>query len=170
MQFRSLFHLIALALALRTTQASLFCTGFGGPRLVIINPPTLFDPLPFGFSQIIVDRKNAVAHIAGQTAINQTGSIVGETLPEQLLEVERNIMFALEAVEANITDITRVNSFIVDLDPSTSLPPFIETGIRLGNPVNTLVSTASLAIEGLLVEIQVDAAVSQSFVRRLACK
>ncbi|PXF49284.1 hypothetical protein BWQ96_00858 [Gracilariopsis chorda] len=167
---RAAFLFLALIFCFHTTQATWFCLRTNNKRVRIINPPTLFDPVPFGFSHIAVDTKNFVAHVAGQVAINQTGAIIGDTLAEQLVETERNLLFALDAVEADISDITRVNAFILNFDPRTDLSTFMMTGKRLGSPVTTLISTGALAIEGLLVEIELDAVVSRSFVRRLICQ
>lgn len=170
MMARTALLFIIIAFCFHTTGATWFCLRRNNKRVRIINPPTLFDPVPFGYSHIAVDTKNFVAHVAGQVAINQTGSIIGDTLAEQLVETERNLLLALEAVEADISDITRLNAFVLNFDPSTDLSTFMMTGKRLGSPASTLISTGALAIEGLLVEIELDAVVSRSFVRRLVCQ
>ncbi|CAN8066505.1 unnamed protein product [Agarophyton chilense] len=152
--------LIAFTVILLITQAC---------RVVTVNPPTLFDPIPFGYSHIRIDKLNAVAHVAGQVAINVNGTFVGVTLAEQLLETERNLKLALDAVHSDFSNILRVNAFILNFDPKTDLSTFMETGKRLGSPATTLISTPALALEGLLVEIELDAAIPKYFARRLKC-
>lgn len=161
--------LLLLALLLNRSTAITKCSRSEARRLVVINPPTLFDPLPFGYSHIAVDTANKIAYIAGQVAINQTGSIVGSSLAEQLVETERNLNFALAAVDADIPDIMKLNAYIFEFSPDPDLPTFQATGKRLGSPPSTLVSVPSLAIDGLLVEIELTVAVSRKFVRSIRC-
>lgn len=138
-------------------------------RVVTINPPTLFDPLPFGYQHISVDTLNAVAHIAGQVAIDVNGNVVGTTLAEQLTEVEKNLRLALDAVNADTNDILRLNGFILNFTPA-QLPTFQDFGRNLASPVSTVVATGSLALNGLLVEVEIDVAVPRKFARRVGCR
>lgn len=139
-------------------------------RLVTINPPTLFDPTPFGYSHIAVDTKNNIATIAGQVAFDRNATVIGTTLAEQLIEVERSLIFALEAVDAGVEDIFKLNAYIKDFNPSTDIAQYTPTGMRLGSPPSTLISVPSLALEDLLVEIEISAVVSERFVRNLAAR
>lgn len=138
-------------------------------RLIRINPENLVNPTPFGFSHITVDTKNAVAHIAGQVALNRKGEIVGDTLREQLRTVEGNLKVAMRAVHATTDDIIRMNAFMVNFMPDRDLQTYIRTGKRFGNAVGTIISVPSLALDGLLVEIEVDVAVKKSFVVKIRC-
>lgn len=138
-------------------------------RVVTINPPTIFDPLPLGFQQISVDTLNAVAHVAGQVAADVEGNVVGSNLAEQLVQVEKNLRLALDAVRADTDDILRVNAFVVGFTPA-QLPVIQVLGRNLGRPVSTVVATGSLALPGLLVEVEIDVAVPRAFARRLRCR
>lgn len=138
-------------------------------RLVTINPPTLLDPTPFGYSHITVDTKNAVAHIAGQVPFSLNGTIIGENFADQLAQVEVNIMLALKAVRATNDDIMRLNAFVVNFNPSIDLPIFQQAGVRLGNPVITFAGISSLALEGILIEIELDVAITNAVARKLRC-
>ncbi|PXF44563.1 hypothetical protein BWQ96_05741 [Gracilariopsis chorda] len=171
MHIRSVFILLALLFVLQAADADAYCWRRQRRRLVRINPPTLLDPVPFGYSQIVVDTRNAVAHVAGQNAINQTGSLVGETFAEQLEQTLRNVELALEAVEADINDILKSILITVDLDPSTAEDILAASLMNAGGPAppGIVFSSDSLLEPGVLVEIQVDVAVPESFVRRLVC-
>ena len=140
------------------------------PRLITINPPEIFDPTPFGYSHISVDTHTQVATVAGQIAVNKSLSIVGTTLEEQLQEIERNLKFALDAIDADVKDIFKLNTYVVDFDSSKDLDIWTPTGIRLGSPPGVLMSTPGLALEGLLAEIEIYVAVSEKFVRKISCE
>jgi 2-iminobutanoate/2-iminopropanoate deaminase len=139
-------------------------------RVVTINPPTLLDPTPFGYKHITLDTSSGVAYIAGQVAFALDGKIVGSTLAEQLVLVEKNLRLALEALEAGAEDILRLNTFVTNFqqDPDlATLEPFL---FRMGSPVNAVLGVRSLAIDGLLVEVQMTVAVKPATVERLRCR
>lgn len=165
--------LITLFFVLHAPHADAFCwRRRHSRRLVRINPPTLLDPSEFGYSQILVDTRNAVAHVAGQGAFNRTGALVGETFAEQLEQSLRNVAHALEALEADASDLLKSTVIIKDLNTSTAEGILVASGLSSAGaptPPGIVFSTTSLLEPGLLVEIQVDVAVSDSFVRRLVC-
>lgn len=136
------------------------------PAIVSINPPGLFDPTPSGFSHIRVDTRNGVAYISGQVALNANRSIVGTTLEEQLEVTTDNIKIALEAIGSSISDILAIGFYVKNYNPSTDIGLVRQTNLVLGSPALTIISTPSLALDPLLVEIDVKALVSRKFIRR----
>ncbi|KAI0557209.1 Endoribonuclease L-PSP [Gracilaria domingensis] len=171
MHIRFAYIVLAIFLFVQNGNAGFYCHGRRGRRLVIINPPTLLDPTPFGFSQIVVDTKNAVAHVAGQNAFNVTGDLIGDTLEEQLEQTFINVGLALDAVQADMTDLLKSIVIFSGVDASTALD--LLTASAMGGPglapPSTLFFVEALALEGILVEVQVDVAVPERFVRRLVC-
>lgn len=165
-----ILSILLLAVLLNPANSSPSCFRRRAPRLLTINPPTLFDPLPFGYSHVTIDTLNKVAYIAGQVAIDKTGAIVGETLAEQLPEAESNIKLILDAINADVPDIMKMTVYVRNLNPQSDLQILVPAGNRLGNPPTTLASTPALAIEGLQVEIDLTVAVSQRTIRKLICK
>lgn len=138
-------------------------------RTITINPPTLLDPTPFGYKHITLDTRNAVAYVAGQVAFSLGGQIVGTTLNEQLVLTEQNLRFALNALDADVQDIMRMNVFVRNFQQNQDLPilePFL---FRMGSPVDAVLGVTSLAIDGLLVEVQMTVAVKQAAVERIRC-
>jgi 2-iminobutanoate/2-iminopropanoate deaminase len=138
-------------------------------RVITINPPTLLDPTPFGYKHITLDTSSGVAYVAGQVAFSLDGDIVGNTLEEQLVLVEKNLRFALSSLDAGVEDIMRMNTFVTNFqqDPDlATLEPFL---LRMGSPVNAVLGVPSLAIDGLLVEVQITVAVTQETVERIRC-
>lgn len=76
----------------------------------------------------------------------------------------------MEAVGALNEDILRVNAYIKDFNQDTDLAVFQQLGANLGSPVSTLVGVPSLALDTLLVEIELDVAVHRKKVRELRCE
>lgn len=131
-------------------------------HLISINPPDLINPTPNGYSHITVDKENSIAHIAGQVAVNRTAHIIGDNLAEQLIQVERNLNTALEAVGAQVEDILKMNTYMVNFKPQTDIQIYAQSGKRFGNPAGTIVSVLALAIDGLLVETELVVALKSS--------
>ena len=165
--------LLSLALLSQTsfgTDSSFQCPSKPAPRLITFNPPTLLNSAPLGFSQITVDTKTYTAHIAGQISWDVTGNIVGTTLAEQLAGATRNVVLALEAVGATVDDILRLNIYIVDAAWDAAAMQYTETGVSLRRPPSTLITVPRLALDDVLVELEVTAAVPEDAVLRLACR
>lgn len=165
LQFRFLYFVTALSVLSTATFAAISCK----KRLKAFNPEGLIDASNFGYSQVTVDRKNAVAYIAGQTALNSQGGVDGKTLREQYDIVVNNLLIALKSVGADVDDILKLNGYIVNYDPQRDMNLIVEVGKRLGSPASTIAGIPTLAVEGLLVEVELVAAVSHRFISRLPC-
>ena len=143
--------------------------GCSNARTITVNPPTLLDPTPFGYKHITLDTRNAVAYVAGQVAFSLGGQIVGTTLNEQLVLTEQNLRFTLSALDADVQDIMRMNVFVKNFQQNQDLPVLEPFLFRMGSPVDAVLGVTSLAIDGLLVEVQMTVAVKQSSVDRIRC-
>jgi enamine deaminase RidA (YjgF/YER057c/UK114 family) len=115
-----------------------------------IDPPGLWKSPRY--TQVVV--ANGFAFIAGQTAFDTQGNVVGVgDFRAQAEQTCRNLRVALHAVGAEPVDIVKVTNYIVD---RSNLPVLIEVRKAiLGDlrPASTLV-VAALAREELLVEIE----------------
>jgi enamine deaminase RidA (YjgF/YER057c/UK114 family) len=115
-----------------------------------IDPPGLWKSPRY--TQIVV--ANGFAFIAGQTAFDTQGNVVGVgDFRAQAEQTCRNLRVALHAVGAEPEDIVKVTNYIVD---RSNLPVLVEVrNAILGEmrPASTLV-VAALAREELLVEIE----------------
>ena len=78
-----------------------------------VNPPEL--GRPSGFSHATVARGRVVA-LAGQTALDADGRIVGETVVEQFEKALGNLLAALRAAGGGPKDLTSMTIYIVDMD------------------------------------------------------
>ena len=78
-----------------------------------INPPDLSPPA--GFSHAVVATGSRVVFLAGQTALDGDGKIVGDTLPEQFTRALDNLLAALHAAGGTPADLARVTVYATDV-------------------------------------------------------
>lgn len=161
--------LVVAATAATANQPEQHRHACSNARTITINPATMLDPTPFGYKHITLDTKNGVAYVAGQVAFSPGGQIVGTTLNDQLVLTEQNLRFALKALDADVEDIMRMNVFVKNFQQNQDLPVLAPFLFRMGSPVDAVLGVTSLAIEGLLVEVQMTVAVKQSAVERIRC-
>ncbi|MFZ4150559.1 RidA family protein [Streptomyces pseudogriseolus] len=78
-----------------------------------VNPPGLSPPA--GFSHAVVATGSRVVFLAGQTALDGDGKIVGDTLPEQFTRALTNLLTALRAAGGTPADLARVTVYSTDV-------------------------------------------------------
>ena len=78
-----------------------------------INPPELSPPT--GFSHAVVATGSRVVFLAGQTALDADGKVVGESLPEQFEKALDNLLTALAAAGGTPSDLARVTVYATDV-------------------------------------------------------
>ncbi|MHC3473054.1 RidA family protein [Streptomyces sp. 7R007] len=78
-----------------------------------VNPPELSPPT--GFSHAVVATGSRVVFLAGQTALDADGKIVGDTLPEQFGTALANLLAALAAAGGTPADLARVTVYATDV-------------------------------------------------------
>jgi enamine deaminase RidA (YjgF/YER057c/UK114 family) len=80
----------------------------------IIQPQELWDPRP-RFAQVV--RAGKVVYVAGQTAVDKNGNLVGKgDIAVQARQVFRNLALCLEAAGADFDDVVKLNIYSTDLD------------------------------------------------------
>lgn len=123
-----------------------------------INPETLLQPR--GYTHVVtVSAPGRIIFISGQVAVDKEGKLVGSgDLKAQVRQAAANLKLALEGAGATPADIVKTNTYIVNYKPSdysamrearTSLFP---EGTKA--PASTLIGVTSLAVEGLMVEME----------------
>ena len=123
-----------------------------------VNPPTLLEPP--GFTQVLVVENAAkIVFVSGQVGIDASGKLIGAgDLKEQIRQAARNLKAALAAVNATPSDIVKVNTYIVNYKQSDygaireARAELFPDGTAF--PASTLVGVTSLAVDGLLVEME----------------
>ena len=78
-----------------------------------VTPPELSPPA--GFSHAVVATGSRLVFLAGQTALDTDGKVVGDTLPEQFTRALTNLLTALRAAGGTPADLARVTVYATDV-------------------------------------------------------
>lgn len=124
-------------------------------RLRFLNPKTL--AIPSGYSSIVdTVTSGRTIYIAGQLGLDLNNNLVGAPgdFRAQCTKAFENLEAALSAVGAKLTDVAKINNYLVDM---SHLPVFRELRDRYfseaDKPVSTTVAISQLARAGALFEI-----------------
>jgi enamine deaminase RidA (YjgF/YER057c/UK114 family) len=131
--------------------------------LTFINPPGLYDPRPNAYSHLAVFPAGWVMILpAGQGGENAQGELP-PTFAEQLHQALDNTETVLAAAGARMSDVAKFNLLIVDHDEKKFEVVRKEFTRVWGDikPAWTLIPVPALALDGMLVEIDVIAVVPQ---------
>ncbi|MEE1772854.1 MULTISPECIES: RidA family protein [unclassified Streptomyces] len=120
-----------------------------------INPVELSPPT--GFSHAVTVTGGHLVFLAGQTALDPAGKVVGDDLPEQFATALTNLLTALGAAGGAPTDLARVTVY------ATDVADYRERAEELGRiwrrlagrdyPAMAVIGVARLWDEQALVEI-----------------
>jgi enamine deaminase RidA (YjgF/YER057c/UK114 family) len=78
-----------------------------------VNPPEL--PGPSGFSHAVVADGGRIVFLAGQTALDGSGAIVGATVAEQFEQALANVLTALASAGGSPEHLASLTIYAVDL-------------------------------------------------------
>jgi enamine deaminase RidA (YjgF/YER057c/UK114 family) len=130
-------------------------------KLTIVNPKTLYDPSPNGYSTAVVTPRGArLAYISGQGGQDSKGALS----PDFAVQVEQayaNLGTALEGVGAKPDRVAKLTVFVVDHDMSKLevLTKSVKKMFGEALPAQTLVPVPKLAVDGMLFEVEAVAVV-----------
>ena len=125
-----------------------------------INPEGLRTPPTY--SHVVRATGGSTIYISGQVPIDVDGNLVGEgDFEAQARQVFANLRVALAAVGADFSNVTKMNTYIVDYTPSHRDLLGAARLEALGNtlPASTLIGVQALAFPGYLIEIEMIAVV-----------
>lgn len=133
----------------------------GTPSIRRINPPELGDPP--GYSQIVDVSASRIVFIAGQTALDRDGNVVGKNdFASQAEQVFENLGIALRASGCSAANLVKLTVFLTDMD---NLARYREARNRFfasvtlpAAPAVTLVEVSKLYGPDFLIEIEAIAA------------
>ena len=121
-----------------------------------VNPPDLAPPV--GFSHAVVAEGGTVVFLAGQTALNAEGVIVGTTILEQFERVMGNLLRALAEAGGSPDQLAKLTIYCVDpADYRANARELGQIWKRLAGrdyPVMTLVGVTRLWDDDALIEIE----------------
>jgi enamine deaminase RidA (YjgF/YER057c/UK114 family) len=137
-------------------------TADAGRSITRINPPDLGTPP--GYSQVVDVRAGRLIFIAGQTALNREGELIGKNdFAAQAAQVFRNLSVALTAVGCAASNLVKLTVFLRDMDNLASYREarnrFFATVTPPAAPAVTLVEVSRLYSSDFLIEIEAIAAV-----------
>jgi enamine deaminase RidA (YjgF/YER057c/UK114 family) len=126
-----------------------------------LNPPNLGPPP--GYSQVVEVQASRIVFIAGQTALDREGALVGKNdFAAQADQVFRNLAVALEAVGCTAANLVKLTVFLRDMD---NLGAYREARNRFcatvsppAAPAVTLIEVSKLYGPEFLIEIEAVAA------------
>ena len=132
-------------------------------RRQAVNPPAMYDPVPFGFSHAALQRGGRTLHLAGQVAWNAQRELVGAgDLGVQARQALANLRAVLAACGAAPKDVVRLRTYVVDHSPD-KLGPVTSEIVAFydgAEPApNTWIGVQSLAMPEFLVEIEATAVI-----------
>jgi enamine deaminase RidA (YjgF/YER057c/UK114 family) len=112
----------------------------------------------FGYSRAV--RAGNTVYVAGTTAVDQSGAVIGEGDPYvQATAVLRTIEAALSQAGASLRDVVRTRMFVVDMAHSESVGRAHGEFFGDIRPAATMVQVVKLIDPRLLVEIEADAVI-----------
>jgi enamine deaminase RidA (YjgF/YER057c/UK114 family) len=122
-----------------------------------LNPPELGKPP--GYSQIVEVRAGRMIFIAGQTALDRNGALVGkDDFSAQAKQVFRKLGIALQSVGCTAAHLVKLTVFLRDMGKLAAYREarnrFFTTTTPTAAPAVTLVEVSKLYGEDFLIEIE----------------
>jgi enamine deaminase RidA (YjgF/YER057c/UK114 family) len=127
-----------------------------------LNPAEL--GAPPGYSQIVDVRPNRIIFIAGQTALDRDGKLVGKNdVAAQAEQVFRNLSVALQSVGCTASNLVKLTVFLRDMTHLATYRNarnrFFATVSPPAAPAVTLVEVSKLYGPDFLIEIEAIASI-----------
>ena len=131
------------------------------PAITRLNPPELGTPP--GYSQIVEVAARRIIFIAGQTALDRDGHVVGKNdFAAQATQVFGNLAVALQATGCTAANLVKLTVFLTDMDNLGAYREarnrFFATVTPAAAPAVTLVEVSKLYGPDLMIEIEAIAA------------
>jgi len=131
------------------------------PDIVRINPPELGTPP--GYSQVVEVSSGRIIFIAGQTAVDADGNVVGgNDFAAQADQVFRNLGLALSASRCTAANLVKLTVFLTDMSHlglyREARNRFFTTVTPPAAPAVTLVEVSKLYGAEFMIEIEAIAA------------
>ena len=125
----------------------------------VVNPPSLFNSLQYGFSQAVVVDGGRRVHLSGQVSVDEQERLTGRTLAEQTEAAVDNIETLLKSLGGGLEHVVMLRIYIVESERANQAA--VSRALLNRFPVNPPASTW-LLVSGLsepewLVEVEAEA-------------
>ena len=125
----------------------------------VVNPPSLFNSLQYGFSQAVVVDGGRRVHLSGQVSVDEQERLTGRTLAEQTEAAVDNIETLLKSLGGGLEHVVMLRMYIVESERANQAA--VSRALLNRFPVNPPASTW-LLVSGLsepewLVEVEAEA-------------
>lgn len=128
-----------------------------------VNPNELYSSVEYGFSHAVKSSRQTTIHCSGQVAWDKDHNVVGAgDVGAQARQALANLKQVLASAGADISDIVRLRTYVVNHNPSLLEPIGQALGEFYGDIVpaaNTWIGVQSLALPDFLVEIEATAVI-----------
>ena len=123
-------------------------------KLEKANPVGLSKPARGTYTQVI--RAGKLLFIAGQTATNAEGKVVGSGMKEQVEQVFANLVMALKSQGADLSHVAKTTTYVTSISEFRAPDVAAVRAKYVGSnpPANTLVQIQQLADPAYKVEIE----------------
>jgi len=123
----------------------------------IINPPTIAAPVGTYSHAIETPPGARILHVSGQVGIDRDGNAAAD-FDGQAQLVWRNIVAILEAAGMGLTDLVRVNTYLVDAGDVAASRAVRKSFLGDHRPASTLLVVGALVVAVVRIEIEAWAA------------
>ena len=118
------------------------------------------NPHPMGFTNTVVCSKNGTKTIFISGQVGYAEGRVGESFEEQAQIAYANLVRELDSAGASVTDVVKLNTYIVDLDREKSKANRRAKDQHFthdNQPSSTLIGVSALVMAELLIEVEATA-------------
>jgi enamine deaminase RidA (YjgF/YER057c/UK114 family) len=125
-----------------------------------LNPDSLFQSLPHGFSQVVIASGRKMVFVSGQTAWDAQKNIVGgDSVLEQARQAFRNLEKAMNAAGSTLRDVVALRIYVVDYQAEcgTAVAIALREFFSENPPTSTSIGVSALAVPEFLIEIEATA-------------
>lgn len=127
-----------------------------------INPPELGEPP--GYSQVVEVSAGRIIFIAGQTAVDASGAVVGkDNFAAQAAQVFQNLGVALQSAGCTASNLVKLTVFLTDMNNLLAYRQarnsFFQTVTPTAAPAVTLVEVSKLYGADFMIEVEAIAGV-----------
>jgi enamine deaminase RidA (YjgF/YER057c/UK114 family) len=123
----------------------------GAPERLGGDPPSPWEQ-PYGFSRVV--RAGGFIFVAGTTAADPGGAVLGDTPYAQTVEILRKVEHELARAGGSLTDVVRTRAFVTDISRADEVGRAHGEAFAGAPPAMSMLEVRALIDPRMLVEIE----------------